>query len=99
MNKQKIKVKFDKAINKALQYVIDNSPETIAKTIINQFPDTNINDLTNNIKNYKNNDSWLKTTYIEEELLTNLEDLLIDNKLLDDYIPYKDLIITLKKGN
>jgi len=45
------------------------------------------------IERYKTNDSWLPSTYISEELLENLEDIMIDNNLLDDYIPYEDLII------
>ena len=35
-------------------------------------------------------------SYIEEKLLINLENLLIDNNLLKDYVPYNDLIIEVK---
>jgi len=84
---------FIKAINKGLKYTNENKPETIASIILKQFPDTSLNDLTILIERYKTNDSWLPSTYISEELLENLEDIMIDNNLLDDYIPYEDLII------
>ena len=84
---------FVRAINKSLKFTHDNSPEKIAQVILNQFPDTSLNDLTKLIDRYKNSDSWLPTTFISEKLLENLEDIMIDNDLLDDYVPYKDLII------
>lgn len=86
-------IKFNKAINKALVFVKENENNVIAKVILNQFPDTSLNDLTELVKRYKDNDSWLETTYISEKLLQNLEDIMIDNNLLDKYVPYSDLVV------
>lgn len=47
------------------------------------------------ITNYKNADSWLKTPVIEEEAFKNLQDIMIDNKDLESYVDYKDLIYEL----
>ncbi|MBQ6841443.1 MAG: ABC transporter substrate-binding protein [Bacilli bacterium] len=84
---------FAQAINKGLKFTHNNSADKIAEVILNQFPDTSLNDLTKLIARYKENDSWLQTTYISEKLLENLEDIMIDNNLLDKYVPYKDLVI------
>ncbi len=90
-NKETI-IKFRKAIDKGLQFVKENDSQTIAKTIVKQFNDLSINDLTLMIQRYKDNDSWLDNTFIDEESFKNLEDLLIKNKLLDNYVDYSKLV-------
>ena len=94
-NKEIIK-SFTKAINKGLEFVKNNDEMKIAKSIYKQFPDLSLNDLSTIIKRYKDADSFLESSYIEEKLLVNLENLLIDNNLLKDYVPYNDLIIEVK---
>lgn len=94
-NKEIIK-SFTKAINKGLEFVKNNDEMKIAKSIYKQFPDLSLNDLSTIIKRYKDADSFLNSSYIEEKLLVNLENLLIDNNLLKDYVPYNDLIIEVK---
>lgn len=94
-NKEIIK-SFTKAINKGLEFVKNNDEMKIAKSIYKQFPDLSLNDLSTIIKRYKYADSFLDSSYIEEKLLVNLENLLIDNNLLKDYVPYNDLIIEVK---
>ena len=84
---------FKDAINKGLEFTKNNNSKDIAKIIIDLFPDTSIEDLTTIIERYKNADSWLNNTFISEEMFKNLEDMMIDSKLLTEYVPYKDLII------
>lgn len=92
-NNQDVIKKFVKAINKGLKYVSDNSSEKIANAIINQFPDTSINDLISIIDRYKDADSWLSTTNISKESFVNLEDIMIESYQLKEYVNYEDLII------
>ena len=94
-NKEIIK-SFTKAINKGLEFVKNNDEMKIAKSIYKQFPDLSLNELSTIVKRYKDADSFLDSSYIEEKLLINLENLLIDNNLLKDYVPYNDLIIEVK---
>lgn len=94
-NKDVVK-SFTKAINKGLEFVKNNDEMKIAKSIYKQFPDLSLNDLNTIVKRYKDADSFLDSSYIEEKLLINLENLLIDNNLLKDYVPYNDLIIEVK---
>ncbi len=84
--------KFTKALNKGIEFTFNNEPTTIAKTIINQFPDTNINDLSLMIERYRDYDCWLNNPFISEKIFTNLEDFLIDFNLIDTHIQYKDLV-------
>ena len=90
-NKEAI-TKFNNAINKGLEYVNKNDSKTIAEAIIKQFPDTKINDLEKIISRYKESDVWLKNTHITEKMYQNLEDIMIENDLLETYVPYNQLI-------
>lgn len=85
--------KFAKSIKEGLDFVNNNNAEKIANSIIDQFPDTSINDLTTIIKRYKEYDSWLSTPYISKESFENLENIMIESKQLKEYVNYEDLII------
>lgn len=87
--------KFNKAINKGLEYVKNHSNEKIAKVILKQFPDNSLNDIVSIVKRYKEADSWLDNTTISEESYKNLENIMIDNKLLNEYVPFDKLVIDL----
>ncbi len=91
-NNSEIVKKFVNALNKGIEYTFNHDEKTVAKSIINQFPDTSVNDLTEMIKRYRDYDCWLKNPYIEKKLFTNLEDFLINFDLLDDYVPFEDLV-------
>ena len=87
--------KFNNAINKGLQFVKEHDACTIAEVILPQFPDMSLDDLEQIVKRYMDSDSWLDTTFIKEEYFENLENLMIENDLLEDYVPYNDLIQNL----
>lgn len=86
--------KFTNAINKGLDFVWNNDEETIAKVIVNQFPDLTINELATMIKRYKDNDAWMKDTYFTEESFDHLQDIMIEAGELENKVPYKDLVNT-----
>ena len=86
--------KFTNALNKGLDFVWKNSEETIAKEIVDQFPDLTINELSKMIKRYKDNDAWMKDTFFTEESFDHLQDIMISAKELDKKVPYKDLVNT-----
>lgn len=83
---------FTKAIKKGLDYVKKHNNKEVAKVILNQFPDSSLNDIETIVKRYKDSDSWLDTPYISEESFENLEDIMINANQLDDYVPYNKLI-------
>lgn len=84
--------KFTNAIAKGIAYTLSHTEKEVAQAIINQFPDTKIDDLALMIKRYRDYDCWLENPFIDEDLFTNLEDFLIDFDLLEKYVPFNDLV-------
>ena len=95
-NKDNIK-KFNKAINKGLEYVQTHNENEVAEVISKQFPDNSLNDIATIVKRYKESDSWLNNTTINEDIYKNLEDIMIDNNLLDNYVDFNKLVINLNE--
>ena len=86
--------KFTKSIDKGLDFVWKNDEETIAKVIVNQFPDLTINELAKMIKRYKDNDAWMKDTFFTEKSFNHLQDIMISAGELKEKVPYKKLVNT-----
>ena len=94
-NNKDLLIKFTNAINKGLKYVKDNSAEKVAEVILPQFPEISKNSLTSIIDRYKKYDSWLENPFITKESFENLENIMIDANLLDNYVEYDKLIQNL----
>lgn len=89
--------KFNKAINEGIKYVDEHTDKEIAESIAKQFRDISLTDLETIVKRYREADSWFSNTSISEKTYKNLEDIMIDNDLLDDYVPFNDLVIDLNE--
>ena len=96
-NNKDIINRFNRAINKGLDYVKTHDDEDVANIIIDQFPDSSLNDVIKIVKRYRDNDSWLDNTSISEDIYNNLEDIMIDNDLLDKYVDFDKLVIDLNE--
>ena len=83
---------FNKALNKGLEFTKNNDSKTLAKIIKNQFPDTNIQDLTNIIERYKNIDAWYDNTTININDYDRLQEIMIHGKSIDSKIDSNILI-------
>ncbi len=83
---------FEKAIQKGLDFVHEKSDEEVAKAILNQFPDTSLDDLTKVVARYRSIDAWPKTTEFTEESFNHLQDIMINAKELDSKVPFSDLM-------
>ena len=90
-NKETIE-KFDKAIQRGIDFVNNNSSDKIAKVIMSQFPDTSYNDIQNAIDSYKQNNTWPQDTTFTEKSFNHLQDIVIEAGFLDKKVSYKDLI-------
>lgn len=90
-NEDKYKT-FYKGIEKGLDYVKNHTSKEIAEIIKSEFPDTEMDDLVKMVDNYKSYDSWLDTPKISEDIMINLENIMIDNKELDKYADFKELV-------
>lgn len=93
---KKLITNFTKAIQKGLDYVHNHSDEEVAKAIINQFPDTSLEDITKVVKRYHDINAWPKTTELSEKSFNHLQDIMIGNKVLDKKVPYEDLVYNEK---
>lgn len=83
---------FTKAIDKGLKFVLENDAKTIANSIIEFFPDTEINDLTTMINRYKENEAWRKSIVINENEWKHIQEIMIASGELEEYVSYEDLI-------
>ena len=93
-NNKDIIQKFTNAVNKGLDFVWKNNEETVAKAIVNQFPDLTINELARMIKRYKDNDAWMKDTFFTKESFNHLQDIMIESGELTEKVLYEDLVDT-----
>ena len=83
---------FTKAVQKGLDFVHNNDSETIAKSILEFFPDTALNDLTKVIERYKAQDTWPKTTEFTKESFDHLQDIMISAEIINEKVAYSELI-------
>lgn len=91
-NNKELIENFTKAIQKGLDFVNNNDSEVVAKAILNSFPDTSLNDLTNAIEAYKKENTWPDTTKFTKESFDHLQEIVIEAKQLDKKVNYSDLI-------
>lgn len=94
-NKELIK-NFDKAIQKGLDYVHNNSDRDVALSIINQFPDSKVSELEDAIKRYRQNDTWPTTTKFSKKSFDHLQDIMIDYGEITKKVPYNKLMYKIK---
>ena len=90
-NKKTIK-KFTNAINKGLKYVEKTDNKTLAKELVDYFPDMKVSELEKMLERYKSINAWKKTTYFSEKEFDHMEDILIEANELDEKVPFKDLV-------
>ena len=83
---------FTKAVQKGLDYVQNHTDEEVAKAIIDQFPDTSLEDITKVVKRYRDIDAWPETTEFSEDSFNHLQDIMLDYGAIDEKVPYEELI-------
>lgn len=83
---------FYKGIEKGLKFVKENDAITIKDAIKNQFKETSDEELITMIDNYKKADSWYTTPKLISSDFTNLQDIMIDNKEIKEYVDFNTLV-------
>lgn len=89
-------LKFTKAIQRGLDYVHSHSDKEVAEAILDQFPDTSLNDLEKVVKRYRDIEAWPKTTTFSKESFDHLQDIMIDYGAIDKKVNYDKLIYNEK---
>ena len=95
-NNKDIIIKFTNAIQKGLDFVLNNDSKTIANIIKEEFPDTKLEDLINTIDQYKKVNTWPTTTTFQEESFNHMQDIMINANQLEKKVNYNDLIYQIK---
>ena len=88
--------KFTKAIQKGLDYVHSHTDKEVAEVILNQFPDTSLNDLEKVIARYRSIDAWPTTTQFSKESFNRLQDIMLDYGVISEKVDYSKLIVNEK---
>ena len=83
---------FTKAIQKGIDYVYNHTDLEVAEVLLDYFPDTSLNDLTQIVNRYRGIDSWFKTTYIEEENFNHIQTIMESADELDKKAPFSELV-------
>lgn len=91
-NNKNIIEEFRIAVNKGLKYVIDNDSKTIAKSLVEFFPDTSLDDLEIIVDRYKNGEAWKSNITINEDEWNHIQDIIIASGELQEKVDFNDLI-------
>lgn len=83
---------FTKAIQKGIDYVNNHTDEEVAKAIIDQFPDTSLEDIAKVVKRYRDIEAWPETTEFSEDSFNHLQDIMLDYGAIEEKVPYEELI-------
>ena len=67
---------FTNAVYKGEVWVKEHTAREIAEKIVNFFPDTDLDMLTNSIQRYKDIDAWNETPVLEEDAFEKLQDVM-----------------------
>lgn len=86
--------RFTNAIQQGLDFVHSASDEEVAKTILPQFPDTSLSDLTKVVKRYRSIDAWPKTTEFKEASFDHLQEIMQAAGELDEKVPFDELTVS-----
>ena len=84
--------KFTDAIYKGQQWVQEHSSKEIAETIIEFFPDTDIELLTKVIQSYIDIDAWNQTPILKEESFNLLQTVMEEAGELNQKAPYDKIV-------
>lgn len=85
---------FTNALQKGMDYVQGHTPEEIAQIIAPQFPETDMDTLTAIVKRYYDQDTWKGDLVFKKEAFDLLQNILKDAGVLEDKVPYEELVTT-----
>ena len=85
---------FTKSLQKGMEYVNSHTAEEIATVIKPQFEEMEEDILTTIIQRYMEQDSWKANLIFEEDAFILLQDILIDAGVIQETVPYEELVNT-----
>lgn len=94
-NKDIIK-KFDKSIQEGLDYVYSHTDEEVAKTILSQFPDSSLSEITAAVKRYRETEVWPENTSFTKKSFNHLQEIMINYGEIKKKVNYNKLFYKIK---
>lgn len=85
---------FTNALQKGMDYVQSHTPEEIAKVIAPQFAETDMDTLTKIVERYYSQNTWKDNLIFEKDAFELLQNILDDAGVLEERVPYTDLVTT-----
>lgn len=85
---------FTNALQKGMDYVKTHTPAEIAQVIAPQFEEMDIDTLTTIVERYYNQHTWKDNLIFEEESFTLLQNILEESGVLEQRVPYEELVTT-----
>ncbi|MGN0288571.1 MAG: ABC transporter substrate-binding protein [Lachnospiraceae bacterium] len=85
---------FVAGLQKGMEYVNSHTPEEIAALLKPQFEEMEESTLAAIIARYQSQDSWKTDLVFEQEAFELLQDILIDANVLEERLPYENLVNT-----
>ncbi len=85
---------FTNALQKGMDYVQSHSPAEIAEAIAPQFAETDMQTLTTIVERYYAQDTWKSDLIFEEDAFSLLQNILDGAGVLEERVPYEDLVNT-----
>lgn len=85
---------FTNAIYKGQKWISSHTPEEIAETIIDHFPDTDMDIMVSLAKRYQEIDAWASDPIMKEEALNLLQEVMVEAGELEQTVPYDKLVNT-----
>ncbi len=84
--------RFTRAIYKGMQWVEKSSSEEVAKTIIDSFPDTDLDILTSSVERYRSIDAWTKDPVMTKESFDRLQTIMEKAGELDKRADFEKVV-------
>ena len=85
---------FTNALQRGMDYVQTHTPEEIAEVIAPQFAETDKETLTAIVARYYEQHTWKEDLVFEKDAFDLLQNILEDAKVLEERVPYEDLVNT-----
>ena len=85
---------FTNALQKGMDYCRTHTPEEISKVIAPQFEETDPDTLATIVKRYYDQDTWKENLVFEKEAFDLLQNILEESGVLENRVPYEDLVTT-----
>lgn len=91
-NNREIVKKFTTAMYNAIKYIKETEIQKVAKLLIDSFPSTSIQSITDSLNSYLTIDAWQEDLLLKEDSFNKLQDIMENAGELSQRVNYKDLV-------